>query len=203
MPRPTLLQRKFYVHPIQRKYLVLSLIPLILCCFAIIALTTLPSDFWLFGTSSEFERTIRASCFSVLGRSFWPAIFVTMLVVAGLSVLASHTLGGPLFRLEAIGKRLAAGDLPASVRIRHGDDLQAMAAFLDQAVQMIRATLLRIQDHEAQAREQLTRLEQGLAGGQVSPAMVVPNLEEIAAHLAQIEQAVHAFQLEPSREKPA
>ncbi len=108
-----------------------------------------------------------------------------------------------MVRLEAIGKRLAAGELPASVRIRHGDDLQAMATSLDQAVQMLRATLLRIQEHETQARERLARLEQDLAGGRVSPAMVVPSLEEIGAQLSQIEEAIHAFRLDPPREKPA
>ncbi len=203
MPRPTIFQRKFYVHPIQRKYLVLSLVPLILCCFAVIALTALPSHLLLFGAASEFERTVRAGCLSALGRTFWPAVFITMLVVAGLSVLASHTLGGPLFRLERIGKRLAAGELPESVRIRRGDDLQVMAASLDEAVRMFRQALLRIQEHGEQARERLSRLEQEVADGHAPAAMLAPHLLAIGAHLAQIEETVHAFRLDPPGEKQA
>jgi HAMP domain-containing protein len=203
VPRPTIFQRRFYVHPIQRKYLVLSLVPLILCCFAVIALTVLPSDLLLSGAGSEFERTVRASCLSTLGRSFWPAVFITMLVVAGLSVLASHTLGGPLYRLERIGKRLAAGELPDSVRIRRGDDLQVMAASLDEAVRLFRRALLRIQEHGEQGRERLSRLETEAAGGHLPAAMLTPRLVEIEAHLAQIQEVVHAFRLDPVGEKPA
>lgn len=36
MARPNIWHRKFYVHPIQRKYLYLSLVPLIVCSLAII-----------------------------------------------------------------------------------------------------------------------------------------------------------------------
>ncbi len=43
MPRPTIFQGRFFVHPIQRKYLVLSLVPLILCCLAVIGAATLSS----------------------------------------------------------------------------------------------------------------------------------------------------------------
>ncbi len=201
MPRPTIVHRKFYVHPIQRKYLVLSLVPLILCSFAIIGLTTLSGHLGLSGTGSELERAARASCVSSLGRSFWPAVFITMLVVAGLSVLASHAVGGPLVRLEAIGKRLAAGELPESVRIRRGDDLQGMASSLDEAVRALRATLLRIQGNEEQARQGLSRLEQVLAGGRAASPALAPHLEEIGTHLAQIEAAVQSFRLEPPGEK--
>jgi len=63
-----------------------------------------------------------------MGRRLWPAVFLSMLLVADLSVLATHAVAGPLIRLERIGRRLAAGELTETVHIRQGDDLQAMQA---------------------------------------------------------------------------
>ncbi|MBI2561728.1 MAG: methyl-accepting chemotaxis protein, partial [candidate division NC10 bacterium] len=167
MARPNIWHRKIYVHSIQRKYLYLSLVPLIVCSLAIILLTFLPMQLLLTGRASELDKALMGSCLSALGSRLWPAIFLSMLLAAILSVFASHALGGPLYRLEAIGKRLAAGEFTAPIRVREGDDLQGMAAILDQAVGNLRDALARIREQESVARARLGALQGELATGQV------------------------------------
>ncbi len=195
MARPNIWHRKIYVHSIQRKYLYLSLVPLIVCSLAIILLTFLPMQLLLTGRASELDKAMVASCLSALGSRLWPAIFLSMLLAAILSVFASHALGGPLYRLEAIGKRLAAGEFTAPIRVREGDDLQGMAAVLDQAVGTLRHALARIREQEGVARERLGALQGELAAGQVPAAALSGRLQEIAAQLEGIEETLEPFQI--------
>lgn len=195
MSRPKFWQRRIYVHPIQRKYLVLSLIPLVICSVAIIVLVFLPTDLLLLGRVSEFEQAVTTTCVASLGRRLWPAIFLSMFVVAGLSVFASHTLGGPLLRLETIGKRLAAGEFPEPIRVRHGDDLEGMAGTLDEAVANLRLALIRIRDQGELARERAGALRRDLSAGRVTPATLSPQLQAITASLDEIHEAIQPFRL--------
>ena len=68
MARPDIWHRRFYVHPIQRKYLHLSLVPLIICSLAIIVLTFLPMQLLLSGRATELDKAMAASCLSASGR---------------------------------------------------------------------------------------------------------------------------------------
>ncbi len=190
MSRPPLWRRQFYVHPIQRKYLALSLIPLIVCSFAVFLLAFLPLNLLVLQSPADFDAVVASSCLGLVGRRLWPAVFLSMLLVAGLSVLATHTVAGPLVRLERIGKRLAAGELPETVTIRHGDDLQEMAADLGAAVATFRGAVLDIRERTGQARADLRAVQAA------SPSTAhAEHLQELDTHLAGIEDALKTFRL--------
>lgn len=188
MSRPPFWRRQFYVHPIQRKYLALSLIPLLICSVAIILLAFLPLQFLVQKSPGEFDAVVASSCLGLIGRRLWPAIFLSMLLVAGLSILATHAVAGPLLRLEQIGRRLAAGELPGAVRIREGDDLQAIAADLNAMVGSLREAIMEVREQTAQARSALHTL-------QTDPGAVGGRVEELEARLTGIESALKSFRL--------
>jgi methyl-accepting chemotaxis protein len=188
--RPPLWRRQFYVHPIQRKYLALSLIPLLICSVAIILFAFLPLQFLVRNSPGDFDAVVASSCLGVVGRRLWPAIFLSMFLVAGLSVLATHAVAGPLIRLEQIGRQLAAGEIPGRVRIREGDDLQEIAADLNVMVGSLRGAIVEIRDQTAQARTALQTLRTDSA-----PASVERRAQELETHLAGIEAALKPFRL--------
>ena len=199
MTRPDFWHRKFYVHPVQRKYLYLSLVPLVICSLAIIALTFVPMKLLLVGRASEFDKTMAAGCLSLLGSRLWPAVFVSMLLVAVLSVFASHALGGPLYRLEMIGRRLAAGEFPEPIRVRHGDDLEGIAGALDEAVRNLREAFGAVRERGQVARHRLAGLQQVAAAGPVPVADLSAGLREISAQLEAIEETLRPFRIESAR----
>lgn len=201
MTRPDFFHRKIYVHPIQRKYLYLSLVPLVICSLAIIALTFVPMKLLLLGPVSDYDKAVVGSCVAALGSRLWPAVFISMLLVAGLSVFASHALGGPLYRLEAIGRRLAAGEFPEPIRVRHGDDLEGMAATLDVAVGNLRQALASIRERGGVARERLGALQRALTGGRLSDPELSARLQAIATNLEGIEEVLQPFRLEASGDR--
>lgn len=52
----------------------------------------------------------------------WIGIFV--LVIAALSILVSHKIAGPVYRLEETTKLIASGDLTHRIHLRQGDELR-------------------------------------------------------------------------------
>lgn len=190
MPRPRFWQRAYYVHPVQRKYLTLSLVPLIICSAAIILLALLPLNLLLLGSGSDVERAVAAGCLSTVGRRIWPAVFLSMLLVAGLSVFASHTIGGPLRRLERIGQRLAAGEFPAGVRVRAGDDLHEIAGSLDVALRSVWDAICRAREAGREARGELEALQRAIGQG---AAAAEGRLEGVQLRLDAVEEALGSF----------
>jgi methyl-accepting chemotaxis protein len=195
MPRPDIWHRRFYVHPIQRKYFYLSLVPLIIGSVAIIALAFLPMNLLLLGHAPEFDKAVVATCLSSLGSRIWPAIFLAMLMVAVTSIFATHALGGPLHRLEIIGKRLAAGEFPETIQLRQGDDLGEITGSLNEALGNLRTALGRIRDRSSAARERLAGLQRKLAAGEHPASLVSSDLKQIAAHLDDLDDTLRRYKL--------
>ncbi|MFB3816510.1 MAG: hypothetical protein ACE147_02490 [Candidatus Methylomirabilales bacterium] len=193
MPRPGFWQRRYYVHPVQRKLLTLSLVPLIICSAAIVVLAFVPLNLLVLGSGSEMEKAVAAGCLSALGRRVWPAIFLSMAVVAGLSVFASHAIGGPLKRLEMIGERLAAGEFPASVRVRAGDDLQEIAGTLDVALGNLWDAVSQAREAAAGGRDELAALAR--EAGPRGPAFE-ERLKAAQVHLTAVEDALGKYRQE-------
>lgn len=54
----------------------------------------------------------------------WIAVFV--LVIGALSVLVSHKIAGPVYRLEETAKQIASGDLSHRIYLRYGDELKEL-----------------------------------------------------------------------------
>ena len=195
MSRPPWWRRQFYVHPIQRKYLALSLIPLLLCSLAMFALAFLPLNLLVREHPGDFSAVVASSCLGLVGQRLWLAVFGTMLVVAGLSILATHALAGPLMRLEKIGKQLAAGELHQGLQIRQGDDLQEIAADLDTAIATLRGALLEIRERAELAQAELRAApEDRDAAGRAAPALAEA-LAKTRSHLDAIAAALKPFRL--------
>lgn len=65
-----------------------------------------------------------AGIFDEVNRLLFRWILVFLLTIAILSILVSHKIAGPVFRLEQTTRLIAKGDLTQSVKLRHGDELR-------------------------------------------------------------------------------
>ncbi|MEE9538487.1 MAG: hypothetical protein V3W10_04055, partial [candidate division NC10 bacterium] len=104
-------RRRFYVHGIQKKYVYLSLVPLIISSLLIIAFLFVPLDVLLYSSASATVKQTVAQDLQALGIRIWPAIFVAMVVSAFLSVFITvfftHRFAGPLYRFQQVVDRMA------------------------------------------------------------------------------------------------
>lgn len=162
MSRPPIRRRQFYVHGIQRKYLFLSLVPIIISAFLIIAFLFLPLDVVLFSSVSPAAKQVIIQDLRALGFRIWPAILIAMIVSASLSVFVTHRFAGPIYRFQRLADQMAEGDLSARFKLRKGDDLTDLETSVNRALTSLAGT---IQDTQRPLGDLAQRLERVLAKG--------------------------------------
>lgn len=182
MDRPSLRRRRFYVHGIQRKYIFLSLVPLIISSFLIIVFLFVPLDVLLYSSASPAAREAIVQDLRALGFRIWPAIFLAMLVSTFLSVFVTHRFAGPLYRFHQVVDRIAAGDLSTGFKLRKGDDLVELETALNRAIESLAVT---IQEAHRPLNDLTVRLETLAKQGRGGP------LEQDLTALLERAQEVH------------
>ena len=166
MGRPALRRRRFYVHGIQRKYIFLSLVPLIISSFLIIVFLFVPLDVLLYSSASPAAREVIVQDLRALGFRIWPAIFLAMLVSTFLSVFVTHRFAGPLYRFHQVVDRIAAGDLSTGFKLRKGDDLVELETALNRAIESLAET---VQEAQRPLKDLTFGLEALLDGAKQRP----------------------------------
>ena len=205
--RPSWRRRKFYVHPIQRKYFFLSLIPLVVCGFLLVCLIFFPLPMALWGTSTDPEQAATLGPISAIGVvRIWLAIIISMIASGFLSYFATNKFAGPLYRIEEILRGVSEGNLPTTVRIRRGDDLQDFVGLFDSAFGKIASTLTAIKEQQASALKELAPLQGKVKAG--SGGEILQDLEEIGRNLkvvddilANLRSTFHAPNPPPEKEE--
>jgi len=182
MDRPALRRRRFFVHGIQRKYIFLSLVPLIISSFLIIVFLFVPLDVLLYSSASPAAREAIVQDLRALGFRIWPAIFLAMLVSTFLSVFVTHRFAGPLYRFHQVVDRIAAGDLSTGFKLRKGDDLVELETALNRAIESLAVT---IQEAHRPLNDLTVRLETLAKQGRGGP------LEQDLTALLERAQEVH------------
>ncbi len=182
MGRPSLRRRRFYVHGIQRKYIFLSLVPLIISSFLIIVFLFVPLDVLLYSSASPAAREAIVQDLRALGFRIWPAIFLAMLVSTFLSVFVTHRFAGPLYRFHQVVDQIAAGDLSTGFKLRKGDDLVELETALNRAIESLAET---IQEAHRPLNDLTVRLETLAKQGRGGP------LEQDLTALLERAQEVH------------
>jgi len=182
MDRPALRRRRFFVHGIQRKYIFLSLVPLIISSFLIIVFLFVPLDVLLYSSASPAAREVIVQDLRALGFRIWPAIFLAMLVSTFLSVFVTHRFAGPLYRFHQVVDQIAAGDLSTGFKLRKGDDLVELETALNRAIESLAVT---IQEAHRPLNDLTVRLETLAKQGRGGP------LEQDLTALLERAQEVH------------
>lgn len=193
-------RRRFYVHGIQRKYVFLSLVPLVISSLLIIAILFVPLDVLLSSSASATVEKTVAQDLQALGIRIWPAIFVAMVVSAFLSVLVTvfitHRFAGPLYRFQQVIDRMAAGDFSSGFKLRKGDDLVEMETALNRAIQNLAET---VQEARGRLGDLTGRLETLVRSGGGGSADRQQDFAALLEKAQQAETALARFKISSER----
>ncbi len=141
-------RRRFYVHPIQKRYAFLTAILLIAYTFLIVLTLFIPPAITLISGSPIEEKAEAAMQYIVLGERLWPAIAISISVLAVISVYITHKLAGPIYKFEKTALDVIGGDLSVRIRLRKGDDLKELANLLNQLLGNIDKSMMNIRRME-------------------------------------------------------
>ncbi len=185
-------RRRYFVHPIQRKYFFLSLVPLIACAFLMLVGFFMPLRSAL--VASEAESSFYLWEAYMLAIRIWPAVIISMVASGLLSFLITNRFAGPIFRLEQIMQGMAVGQLPRlPIRVRPGDDFQEFARHLDSAFTLVSSTLTGIQEEEQHAAQELAALKGQMQSGLLDMQEIFRGLEVIGRHQKEVEKTLAQF----------
>jgi hypothetical protein len=188
-------RRRFYVHPIQRKYFFLSLVPLIVCSILMVLLLFLPIRLAVRGLVFPPADAANLAELYPLAVRVWPAVLLSIFASGLLSVFVTHKLAGPLFRIEQVLRGVAEGNLPLAVRIRRDDDLQEFARLLNGAFGKITSALTEIHKLQARAVHELTALPGKIRAGLGDTGEILRDLEGINRYQREVERILAKFRL--------
>jgi len=192
--KPPFARRRFHVHPIQRKYFFLSLIPLLLCAGIVAFLIVVSVGMTMLGPAPDLAPSPVAWHIAMLGDGrTWIALFSSIVATGLLSFYVTNKFAGPLYRTERILRQIEDGNLPSTVRFRQDDDLQEFATLLEGAFRTIGSAWAALQAHHACIVKEVAALRE--AARAPSSEGVLPRLEEIDRHLMDIERVLVTFKI--------
>lgn len=71
-----------------------------------------------------------ASEFLVLHRRIWPAVILVLVGMFGYTIVVSHRIAGPVYRINDVLRRMIAGEFPGTISFRKGDYFRETAELL-------------------------------------------------------------------------
>ncbi len=185
-------RRRYFVHPIQRKYFFLSLVPLIACASLLLIGFFMPLRSALVRSDGESSFYLWEAY--MLAIRIWPAVIISMVAAGLVSFVITNRFAGPIFRLERIMREMAAGQLPRlPIRVRQGDDFQEFARYLDTSFTLISDALTGIREQEEHAAQELAALDGQMQSDLLDTREIFQRLEAIGRHQKEVEKTLSQF----------
>ena len=110
------------------------------------------------------DRALSASILLYFHQHVLPWLVLLSAVLLGHSILISHRIAGPLYRLQRTMTDVANGNLTASANIRRKDYLTSEADSFNQMIRSVNTTVHRAQGRGEQLDELLGELARSLDG---------------------------------------
>lgn len=140
---------------------------------------------------ASYEAMEAAQQFLVLHERVWPPLILAFALLIVHSVLTSHRIAGPLFRIRAVLKTVGGGDLTQKIKLRKKDFLKKDADTVNAMIDSLREKIERLQNHGGEANADLTALKRSLQSG--SAESVMQQTDKLTANIDSLVQCLGEF----------
>lgn len=129
-----------------------------------------------------------------LGQALLPGVIIAELisifVVAFICIFVTHTIAGPVYRMEKVVRNIGEGDLTHFIKLRPKDELKDLADAMNEMTMGLRNKIISFKENVASIRDGVTMAK---STGNVS------KLEDVLKNLETMEESLHSFTLEKER----
>lgn len=148
-------RRKFVVNrPLQYELLAISIFYVILFTLVLGCTLFLPVILELHRAEGFSEEALTAANQMLyLDAHFWPAVLLSVVLIALHSIRTSHRIAGPLYRFSAVFREIEQGRLPDPISLRKGDYLQTDAEAINRMIDSLRDRMEQVRASEDLLRE--------------------------------------------------
>ena len=193
-------KRRILVDPMQYRLMAVGVFHslLIVVVFAVALFAPLMIQI---GTSDEYNEEVLAAAhqFMTLHSRVWPPLLCTLVILMLHSVLVSHKVAGPLYRLRHEFKLIGGGDIGRVIRIRKRDYLHKEAEALNAMLASLRARVERIDRGCRDASAALVRVHRAVDND--DRVEFDTAIAEARASLADAGESLSEFDLGPRKKR--
>lgn len=129
-----------------------------------------------------------------LGQALLPGVIIAELmsifVVAFICIFVTHTIAGPVYRMEKVVRNIGEGDLTHFIKLRPKDELKDLADAMNEMTMGLRNKIISFNEAVSNIREGITLAK---ATGNLG------KLDEIMKSVETMEESLHSFTLEKER----
>ncbi|HNS10048.1 MAG TPA: methyl-accepting chemotaxis protein [Candidatus Ozemobacteraceae bacterium] len=129
-----------------------------------------------------------------LGQALLPGVIIAELisifVVAFICIFVTHTIAGPVYRMEKVVRNIGEGDLTHFIKLRPKDELKDLADAMNEMTMGLRNKIISFKENVASIRDGVTLAK---STGNVS------KLDDVLKNLESMEESLHSFTLEKER----
>jgi methyl-accepting chemotaxis protein len=155
-----LLRRRYFIDkPLQTKYLVLTLLLLVIYTLLFVLILIFPYVVPLSANAPIEEQVKAARMLLALDQSIWPALVVVMLIMGITSIFITHKIAGPVYRFKQDLAEVFRGNLDISIRLRKKDDLKDLADSLNALIGELRVCVQTLRDDQDAISKYIQELE--------------------------------------------
>jgi methyl-accepting chemotaxis protein len=130
-----------------------------------------------------------------LGRALLPGVIiaelVSIIVVAFICIFVTHTIAGPVYRMERVARSIGDGDLTNFIKLRPKDELKDLADAMNDMTMGLRSKIQEIQETFAKVKGDLDKTTADDKNSKLAEALET---------LKSLEKACGCFVLEKSED---
>ena len=112
---------------------------------------------------------------------------VSIFIVAFLCIKITHTIAGPVYRMERVARGIGEGDLTNFIKLRQRDELKALADSMNEMTMGLRNKVVSLKEATAEIRDGLES---------VKNSKDTTKLESVLQKLSGVEETLQSFILE-------
>ncbi len=164
-------KRRYFVEKeLQTKYIVLTILLLLLYTFLFVVILIFPYIVPLTFDYPLEEQAKAARMLLALHKSIWPALCVVIFIMSSASIFITHKMAGPVYRIKKILAEIYEGNLDITIRLRKKDDLKDLAEGLNLVIGDMRGAVESLQGNEETMSSCISLLEEQIKNNQISDA---------------------------------
>ena len=184
-------RRRFYVHPIQKKYAIFIAAILVVYTF-ILATALFFSPAFETGAVFDLEgRWPAQNRFLLFLDQLWPALLISIPLFAVISILTTHRFAGPIHRLKLFLGQIGQGDLSPRLQFRSGDEFKELADLVNKILDQQRGLIMQMNQGQKELREALDRVA---SQGPV-PSVLRESLEQVDRASQKMQKTLDQYNL--------
>ena len=186
-------RRYFIDKQLQTKYIILSVIMLLVYTMLFVAILLSPYIIALTFDAPIAEQTEAAKTLLILDASIWPALGIVIFIMSSLSIFITHKIAGPVYRFKKVLAEISGGNLDVLIKLRDKDDLKDLAEEFNLVIGDLRGLVATLRDDYETVSSCINELEEKIKKDQISKEDGKALIEKMQASKESLEKALNKY----------